>query len=307
MRFPAHAHPVAGAYTLPTSASFMKDFLECTALITGASAGIGREIARQLAPLAGTLVLVARRTDRLEALRAELLRVNPDLRVDIRSVDLSVPAEVDALCEYLRDNAPELDFLINNAGFGDSGPFETSDRAKIERMLQVNVMALTSLCHQLVPILRRHRPGAILNVSSVASLLPLPNLAVYAATKAYVSSFSEGLRAELRGTGISVTHLCPGPVDTEFQTVAGRNGEPERKHAPDFVKVPVEEVARVALRAVMRDRARAIPGFWMSLAPFFFALVPLLVLRLFFEAVARSQPRPSTLRTPHEPDAVHVY
>ena len=284
----------------------MKDFLECTALITGASAGIGREIARQLAPLAGTLVLVARRTDRLETLRAELCRINPDLRVEIRTVDLSVPAEVDALCEFLRESGTALDFLINNAGFGDSGTFETSDWTKVERMLKVNVFALTSLCHQLIPLLRRYRPGAILNVSSVASLLPLPNLAVYAATKAYVSSFSEGLRAELRGTGISVTHLCPGPVDTEFQLVAGRNGAPERKHAPDFVKVPVEEVARVALRAVSRDRARAVPGFWMSLAPFFFALVPLIVLRLFFEMAARSQPQPSTLRTPREEDAVHV-
>ena len=122
-------------------------------------------------------------------------------------------------------------------------------------MLQVNVVALTALCHQLIPLLRRHRPGAILNVSSIASLLPIPNLGVYAATKAYVSSFSEALRAELRGTGISVTHLCPGPVDTEFQRVAARNGEPESKHAPDWVKVPVEEVARVALRAVARDQA----------------------------------------------------
>ena len=98
-------------------------------------------------------------------------------------------------------------------------------------MLQVNVVALTSLCHRLIPLLRRHRPGAILNVSSIASLLPLPNLAVYAATKAYVSSFSEGLRAELRGTGISVTHLCPGPVDTEFQTrrrARGRAGAQAR-------------------------------------------------------------------------------
>ena len=285
---------------------FMKDFLECTALITGASAGIGREIARQLAPLAGTLVLVARRADRLESLRTELMAINPDLRVEVRTVDLSVSAEVDALCEFLKESGAELDFLINNAGFGDSGPFETSDWTKIERMLQVNVVALTSLCHQLVPVLRRHRPGAILNVSSIASLLPLPTLAVYAATKAYVSSFSEGLRAELRGTGISVTHLCPGPVDTEFQLVARRKGEPERKHAPDFVKVPVEEVARVALKAVSRDRARAIPGFWMSLAPFFFALVPLIALRLFFELMSRSQPVPSTLRTPHEEDAVHA-
>ena len=173
-------------------------------------------------------------------------------------------------------------------------------------MLRVNVLALTALCHQLIPVLRRHRPGAILNVSSIASFLPVPNLAVYAATKAYVSSFSEGLRAELRGTGISVTHLCPGPVDTEFQTVAQRSGGPERKHAPDFVKVPVEQVARVALRAVSRDRARAIPGFWMSTMPLLLALVPMFVLRLCFEIAARSQPVPSTLRTPREEDAAQA-
>ena len=271
----------------------MKDFLECTALITGASAGIGREIALQLAPLAGTLILAARRTDRLESLRAELLEINPTLRVFCHTADLSVPAQVDGLCKFVTDEGLDLDFLINNAGFGDVGSFESSDWSKLERMLQVNIVALTSLCHQLIPQLRRHRPGAILNVSSIASLLPIPNLAVYAATKAYVSSFSEGLRAELRGTGISVTHLCPGPVDTEFQAVAGRAGEPEHKHAPDFVKVPVEEVARVALRAVSRDQARVIPGFWMSMAPFFFALLPLLLLRLFFASRSRPELRPT--------------
>ena len=267
----------------------MKDFLECTALITGASAGIGREIALQLAPLAGTLVLVARRTDRLEALRGELLEINPELRVQCRTVDLSVPSEVEGLCQSLREEALELDFLINNAGFGDSGSFESSDWDKVEKMLQVNVMALTLLCHRLIPLLRRHRPGAILNVSSIASLLPLPNLGVYAATKAYVSSFSEALRAELRGTGISVTHLCPGPVDTEFQVVAGRAGQPERKHAPDWLKVPVEEVARGALRAVARDEARSVPGFWMMLAPLLFACVPLFVLRMVYASASRAE------------------
>ncbi len=271
----------------------MKDFLECTALITGASAGIGREIALQLAPLAGTLVLAARRTDRLESVRAELLEINPTLRVFCQTVDLAVPAQIDGLCQFLAHEGLDLDFLINNAGFGDVGSFESSEWPKIDQMLQVNVVALTSLCHQLILPLRRHRPGAILNVSSVASLLPIPNLAVYAATKAYVSSFSEGLRAELRGTGISVTYLCPGPVDTEFQAVAARPGRPEHKHAPDFVKVPVEEVARVALRAVSRDQARAIPGFWMSWAPLLFALLPLFFLRLFFASRSQPAPRPA--------------
>ena len=287
----------------PGPATFlrMKDFLECTALITGASAGIGREIALQLAPLAGTLVLVARRTDRLESLKAELLAINPDLRVECRRVDLANAEQVEALCAELADGGFDLDFVINNAGFGDAGPFESSDWRKVERMLQVNVVALTALCHRLIPLLRHHRPGAILNVSSIASLMPVPNLAVYAATKAYVSSFSEGLRAELRGTGISVTHLCPGPVDTEFQQVAARGGQSEQKHAPDFMKVDVGHVARVALRAVTHDQARAIPGFWMTLAPFFFALTPLFLLRIFF-ATRSSRPelrphyRPSEAR-----------
>ncbi len=280
-------------FALAVAAPAMKDFLECTALITGASAGIGREIALQLAPLAGTLVLTARRADRLESLRAEALEINPTLRVFCHPADLSVPAEVDGLCRFLADEALDLDFLINNAGFGDSGPFESSEWAKVERMLQVNVVALTSLCHQLIPTLRHHRPGAILNVSSVASFLPVPNLSVYAATKAYVSSFSEGLRAELRGTGISVTHLCPGPVDTEFQAVAARPGVPGERHAPDFVKVSVEEVARVALRAVSRDRARAIPGLWMSLMPVLLALLPMVLLRLAFASRARPELRPT--------------
>jgi short-subunit dehydrogenase len=269
----------------------MRDFLECTALITGASAGIGREMARQLAGVAGTLILLARRTDRLEALRGELLKLNPGLRVVCETVDLADQQQVEAFAQRLQDDGVELDFLINNAGFGDSGTFETSDWATIEKILQVNVVALTCLCHQLIPVLRRHRPGAILNVSSIASLLPVPRLAVYAATKAYVSSFSEGLRAELRGTGISVTHLCPGPVDTEFQQAARRSGEPASEHAPDFLKVSVEEVARAGLRAVARDRARVFPGLWMNVLALGLGLLPLFILRVFLNQ-SRGRPQP---------------
>jgi short-subunit dehydrogenase len=269
----------------------MRDFLECTAVITGASAGIGREIALQLARAAGTLILVARRTDRLEALRRELRQINPDLRVVCETVDLAAADQVEAFAQRLQNDGVELDFLINNAGFGDSGPFESSEWSTIEKMLQVNVVSLTCLCHRLIPVLRRHRPGAILNVSSIASVLPVPNLAVYAATKAYVSSFSEGLRAELRGTGISVTHLCPGPVDTEFQDVARRPGAAESNHAPDFIKVPVEAVARAGLRAVSRDRARVFPGVWIQLTALLLGLTPLFILRAFL-GTARRQPRP---------------
>jgi short-subunit dehydrogenase len=212
-------------------------------------------------------------------LRRELIAINPDLRVICETVDLADALQVDAFVQRLFDDGVELDFLINNAGLGDSGTFESSDWSRVEKVLQVNVVALTFLCHRLIPILRRHRPGAILNVSSIASLMPVPNLAVYAATKAYVSSFSEGLRAELRGTGISVTHLCPGPVDTEFQAVARRPGEPENSHAPDFIKVPAQTVARAGLWAVSRDRARVFPGIWIKLTALLIALLPLFVYR----------------------------
>lgn len=262
----------------------MNDFLECTALITGASAGLGREMARLLAPLAGTLVLVARRADRLAELREELLSLNPDLRVRCETVDLTQPAELDALCERLVQDGEPLDFLINNAGFGDRGAFDTSEWPKIEAMLQLNVVALTALCHRLLPLLRRHRPGAILNVSSIASMLPVPEMAVYAATKAYVSSFSEALRAELRRTGISVTHLCPGPVDTEFNVVASR---PEDEHTdviPALFKVSAQKVARAGLQAVARDRARVVPGVPMLLLAILLGIVPLAILRVFLSA-----------------------
>lgn len=260
----------------------MKEFLECTALITGASAGIGREFALQLAPFAGTIILLARRTERLEALREELLQMNPGLRVLCETVDLADAAQVSAFCERLHADGSELDFLINNAGFGDAHAFEDGKWPKIDRMLQVNVVALTALCHHLIPLLRRHRPGAILNVSSVASILPVPDLAVYAATKAYVSSLTEALRAELRGTGITVSQLCPGPVDTEFQLVA-RDGSVENAGRPgsELIKVTAAEAARAGLRAVARDRARVFPGLAVQLVALGIGLTPLFILRYF--------------------------
>ena len=136
-------------------------------------------------------------------------------------------------------------------------------------MLDVNITALTRLTHSLLPVLRTFEDSAILNVSSCASFLPVPQLAVYAATKAYVTSFSEALRAELRGAGVSVTTLCPGPVDTEFNDVANSGHSGPGFSSPEFLKVPAERVVREALLGVERDRARVIPGwiifFGMSL------------------------------------------
>ncbi len=251
----------------------------CTALITGASAGIGREFARQLAPYAKTLVLVARRADRLEELRTELTKSHGALQVHIITSDLAKHKSVSELCTALEADGIVPDLLINNAGLGDRGPFAVGDFGRVNDMMQVNVVSLTLLTRKLLPAMLAQKRGAILNVSSSASFLPMAGFAVYAATKAYVTSFSEALRMELRGTGVTVTALCPGPVHTEFDTVAMRADSQDGK-APEFTYVPVAQVVRDALRAVVRNRPLVIPGLAMKLGMFLVRLTPLPILRL---------------------------
>src|SRR6266480_4104411 len=258
----------------------------CNALITGASAGIGREFARQLAGRARSMILVARREDSLVELADELQREHPNLRIHIRKVDLANLAELQDLLQWLDREKLGIDLLINNAGLGDSGPFANSDPVRNSEMTLVNVTALTSLTRHLVPQMITKHHGGILNVSSSAGFLPIPGSAVYAATKAYVTSFSEALRAELRGTGVSVCALCPGPVVTEFQQVAKREGvQPDI--GPNFLVVTVQQVVRDALAALQADRPLIIPGFAMKLLMLLARLMPMPVLRW----VARVSPR----------------
>ena len=253
---------------------------DCHALITGASAGIGREFARQLALRATLLVLVARRRERLEQLRDELLARHPRLRVEVRPTDLTNAEQIDALLRWIADEKIPLDLLINNAGLGDLGAFASAEPEKLERIMSVNMVALTRLTRALLPAMIARKQGAILNVSSSASFLPIANFAVYAASKAYVTSLSEALHAELRGTDVGVTALCPGPVRTEFTEVARRKGDGAAVPGPEFVYVPVEQVVSVALRAVERDRALVIPGWAMKAGMAIVRLTPMLLLRL---------------------------
>jgi len=256
------------------------DLAGSRALITGASAGIGREFARQLTGRAGSLVLVARRRERLEELRNELTKRDPNLNVHIHVADLTDARAVDELCDWLdRENIP-IDFLINNAGLGDYGTFATSDVKRINEMLFVNIVALTSLTRRLLPAMIARKRGAILNVSSSAGFLPMSSLAVYAASKSYVTSFSEAIRMELRGTGVIVNTLCPGPVHTEFTEVAKRATNRKQKSGPEFVHVSVEDTVSTALNALTHDRALVIPGFVMKLAMALIRLTPLPVLRM---------------------------
>lgn len=252
----------------------------CHVLVTGASAGIGREFAHQLAGRAVTLVLVARRGDRLAELRAELTAQHQNLRVEVRAVDLAKEIEVQAFLEWIENERFALDVLINNAGLGDLGPFATAAPERIDAMMLVNMVALTRLTRGLLPAMIARRRGAILNVSSSASFLPIPNFAVYAATKAYVTSFSEALRGELRGTGVSVTALCPGPVKTEFTEVAHRKTQQDAALGPDLVYVPVDEVVSAALRGLEAERPIIIPGWPMKIGTALVRLAPLSLLRL---------------------------
>ena len=255
------------------------DLTGCSALITGASAGIGREFARQLAGRAGSLILVARRLDRLEELRDELTKTDPNLNVHCRAVDLSQANDVEELCAWLKREGIAIDFLINNAGLGDRGSFATAPPERVHEMLAVNIVALTMLTRALLPAMIEKKRGAILNVSSSAGFLPIRRMAVYAASKAYVTSFSDGIRGEVLKQGVVVSSLCPGPVDTEFSSVARRSIEKQPYPSPSFMHMPVEGVVRAGLAGIERNKPLVVPGIVMKIAMLLVRLTPMVILR----------------------------
>ena len=247
-----------------------------TALVTGASAGIGREIARVLAREVGVIVLVARRADRLAELAAELGAAHRALRVVVRAVDLLDRPATGAMLDALERDGVLVDVLVNNAGFGDHGLFEKRGWTKTEQMLELNVVSATFLLHRLLPPMVGRGFGAILNVGSTAGMFPSPALAVYSASKAYVNLLSEALHAELVGTGVSVTVLCPGPVPTEFQEVAGTTG---KNPMPRAFQIDAAQCADEAVRALKAGEARHIPGAAMRTAMVSVEALPRVVVR----------------------------
>ncbi len=250
------------------------------ALVTGASSGLGEEFALQLAPRVKHLVLVARRAPLLEDLALRIRQTFPLVTVSVCSADLADAGERDRLLRALADQGQAPDLLVNNAGLGDYGEFATAEWSKLEAMLRVNVEALTHLAHALIPGMIRNGRGAVVNVSSLASLLPIPDFAVYAATKAYVTSFSEALRIELRGHGIPVLAVCPGPVHTNFGKVAHRDEHVPGMPVREWFYVPREQVVRESLTALERDRARVYPALKTAVAALAISAVPILLLRL---------------------------
>jgi uncharacterized protein len=193
-------------------------------LITGASAGIGRELALEFGPRSETLVLAARRLDRLENLRAELLERHPGLKVVVLAADLSDEHDIETLLDQVAEQAGPVDVLVNNARLGDAALFDRSDWARTRQILRTNVFAVTQLASALVPGMVERGRGGVLNIGSGAGLTVMPNAAAYVASKHFVAGFSEALRADLTGTGVTVTQVCPGPVDSEFDQMAGSIG-----------------------------------------------------------------------------------
>jgi short-subunit dehydrogenase len=259
---------------------------EMTAIVTGASSGLGEEFARQLSPIVGKLILVARRMDRLEALRSELLLKYPSLEVTNFRVDLGDESARMAFIDQMLKEAQPIDILINNAGLGDIGNFRSSDWMKIQTIVEVNMAALTHLTHAFLPGMLERRKGGILNIASITAILPAPKLAVYAATKSYVANLSEALRVELRGTGVRVTTVCPGPVETEFGLVASRK-QKKKLPVPNWVQVTPQQVVRDSLRAFAKDRARVFPGIAIRAFALSIAMIPMFILRRILERLVR--------------------
>ncbi|MFW5698130.1 MAG: SDR family NAD(P)-dependent oxidoreductase [Fimbriimonadaceae bacterium] len=222
------------------------------ALLTGASSGIGLEMARALAERKIPLVLVARSEQKLENLRNELA-------VDalVLPLDLSEESSINQVADSLSQKGVAVEYLINNAGFGDHGQFYETDPEKMESMIKVNVLALTRLTRKFLPAMIERGHGRVLNVSSTAAFQPGPLMAVYYATKAYVQSFSEALWDETQGTGVTVTALCPGPTASGFQ----ENAKIEDSRLVKQSTLPTStEVAKYGVDAMMRGEMAAVHG-----------------------------------------------
>ncbi len=227
-----------------------------TAVVTGASSGIGAEIARELARRGHGLTLVARREDRLRALAAELSGV----RVEVVVADLSVEADRQRVVDDVTARGLELDILVNNAGLSTTGLVVDSTAEAELRMVKVDVEAVVHLCTLALPGMVARGRGAVLNVASTAAMQPLPGQAGYGASKAFVLSYSRALATELKGTGVTMTALCPGPVPTEFAAAAGWTPEQFEGALPSFMYVDAATVAKAGVDGADAGKQVVIPG-----------------------------------------------
>lgn len=240
-----------------------------TALITGASSGIGLEMAQQLAAQGYDLMLVARSRDAL-CDTAETLHREHGVQVDVFVQDLAQAGSAKALINAIGAGSLEkLTMLINNAGFGIHDAFDQIDLGTTQQMMQLNMNTLCELTHLVLPVLTKKGHGQIINIASVAAFQPCPNFAVYAATKAFVLSLSEALNLELAGTGVTVTAVCPGATKTNFHEIAGSTNALAMK-----LMDSAQKVARIALKSAKAGRSVVVTGLTNKPIPWASRLLP---------------------------------
>ncbi|MBQ5323883.1 MAG: SDR family oxidoreductase [Oscillospiraceae bacterium] len=256
-----------------------------TALITGASSGFGKEFAKIFAKDGYNLVITARSTDRLEKIKTQI-EMEYGVDVFVVTKDLSLPSAPQEIFDFTQQKGVHIDVLVNNAGFGDLGDFAKSDLSRQQQMIDLNISALVKLTHLYLPAMLAKRDGKILNVASVAAFAPGPGMSVYYASKAFVLSFSDALSTELKGTGVTVTALCPGPVNTGFAATAGFknsllfSGKEDGKAA---------QVSRYGYRAMQKGKSVALPDLLCKAAAFGVRLVPRTVAKNVVYAVQSSR------------------
>lgn len=254
-------------------------------LITGASAGIGAELAREFAAHGHALVLVARSKDKLTALAAELNAAH-DTDAVVIAEDLASEAGATALVKTLKSKKIDVDILVNNAGVLEVGSFADTDAETLQRMIALNVATLTALTSHLLPAMIERKFGRILNVASLAAFQPVPSMAVYAATKAYVLSLTESLSEELRGTGVKVTALCPGLTDTNMVTSIKAKSKQAQSTPSALISDP-KDVAKRAYAATMAGRTILVPGLPNQIAAAWAQVTPRWLTRTFTGFAAR--------------------
>lgn len=248
----------------------MQNSTKTTALVTGATSGIGLELARILAAQGNDLVLVARTADRLKSLAAELSGAH-GTKVTVIRKDLSKAGAPEEIHRELVKKKIHVGILVNNAGFGDNGPFYEADWQSASNMIMTNIHALAHLTRLFLPAMRAKGEGRVLNVGSTAGLQPGPMMAVYYASKAFVNHFSEAIDSELKGTGVSVTVLCPGPTETGFQAASNAKG---MKLFSYFSVASARDVAQTGYNAMMSGRRMVIHGLLNKIMAFNLRLSP---------------------------------
>ncbi len=240
------------------------------ALITGASGGIGYELSEIMAKDGHNLILAARNIEKLNEL-SDNLNKKYNVEVVPFKVDLTSEEERTAFIDNLRDNKYHVSILMNNAGFGDAGCFAEANWTKTDRMIQLNVTAITHLTRELLPAMIDSGYGKILNIASIAGFLPGPYMSVYYASKSYVISFSAALREELKNTGVTVTALCPGPVQTNFFNFAGAS---ESRLNTMMKPAEAKSVAYYGYKSMMKGKGRVVHGLLNKLMVFAINFIP---------------------------------